>query len=88
MNSCQPENFACVVVDMVNGFVKAGAMADPAIMGITPAIVRLRSSASLNAQTKAAASFLRIPTKRTVSNLPPFRPTVSGEPKKARSLTS
>ena len=41
MNSCQPENFACVVVDMVNGFVKAGAMADPAIMGITPAIVRV-----------------------------------------------
>lgn len=41
MNSCKPENFACVVVDMVNGFVKAGAMADPAIMGITPAIVRV-----------------------------------------------
>lgn len=83
MNSCQPENFACVVVDMVNGFVKAGAMADPAIMGITPAIVRV-----LERTDESRRVFLRIPTKRTVSNLPPFRPTASGEPKKARSLTS
>lgn len=36
-----PKNFVCVVVDMVSGFVKQGAMADPAIMDITPAIIRI-----------------------------------------------
>lgn len=33
--------FTCVVVDMVNGFVKEGAMADPNISKITPNIIKV-----------------------------------------------